>query len=206
MSGGEISGNTGGVSNSGRFVMSNGIISGNIGEYGGGVSTSGTIGTFIMTGGKISGNTATKGGGVYINYGEFTMSGGEISGNKAKDDGGGVYIYPTSKFTMSGGKISGNTAKDDGGGVYNHYTFVMSGGTITHNTATYGGGVYTPLNYSPPATFEWISGVVSGNIASEGKNVYPNSSQCHFHKVGLCAKNGILPSMGDKNGTYQQNN
>ena len=51
---------------------------------------------FNMSGGSITGNTSKYGGGVYLGRcGEFHMSGGEISTNHASDStgAGGVYIY-----------------------------------------------------------------------------------------------------------------
>ena len=155
---GEISGNTvdellsgGGVANGGTFIMSGGKITGNSADFfGGGVLNDCT---FVMSGGAISGNTVGNGGGVYNSYyGKFTMSGGEISGNTATYQGGGVYLDEYTEFTMSGGEISGNTA-------------------------TYqGGGVYSP-SYSNGPVFNRQGGVISGNTASEGSDVYPDSSK-----------------------------
>jgi hypothetical protein len=59
--------------------MSNGSITGNAGEHGGGVSVAHNT-TFTMTGGTISGNTArTDGGGVFVE-GVFNKIGGTITG------------------------------------------------------------------------------------------------------------------------------
>jgi hypothetical protein len=184
LSGGVISGNTGGVgvyNYGGSFVMEGGVISGNTadifaggggGVYNRGLSTySGGVyintGSFVMEGGVISGNTG--GVGVYNYGGSFVMEGGVISGN-----GGGVYngnsIAPNNdvcSFVMNGGVISDNTATNYGGGVCNWGSFVMEGGVISGNTVTtaivgntaYGGGVY---NYG---SFLMEGGVISGNIA-----------------------------------------
>ena len=112
---------------------------------------------------------------------------------------GDLYLY---NGAISDNNISPNSIISDGGGVYNRGNFTIFGSTISNNTCgsflSLGGGVYNEGNFTM-----WDS-VISGNTASwRGGGV---SNQCHFHKVGLCAKNGILPSMGDKNGTYQQNN
>jgi hypothetical protein len=94
MSGGEISGNTRGVGNSGIFVM---------------------------LGVEISNNKVSGVGGGVLNHVTFTMSGGLIVYNTADmqsdvwrreeypSDGDGVYSDGT--FTMSGGKISNNHAR-----------------------------------------------------------------------------------------------
>ena len=81
----------------GTFTMSGGTISGNTGGNGGGgvyVSS----GTFTMNGGEISGNTARmdvappisgntagEGGGVYVYGGTFIPNGGTVSGNTPDD-------------------------------------------------------------------------------------------------------------------------
>ena len=126
------------------FTMTGGEISGNTGGDGGGVYINGC--TFLMTGGKISGNTGTGGAGVYIrNGGIFTMTGGEISGNAAPSSGsggGGVFVF-TGRFTMTGGKISGNKADIcDGVLVRSGGIFTMTGGEISGNTAGDGVGVH----------------------------------------------------------------
>ena len=111
-------------------------------------------GSCIMTNGTISGNTANYGGGVYVfggdtHKGMLDMSGGSIEGNGAGENGGsyegsggGVYI-DGGTFTTTGGEIKTNNAKN-GGGVYvdMNSTFKMHGGTIKNNTSNKGKGVY----------------------------------------------------------------
>ena len=130
---------------SGVLEMKNGTeITGNNGQYGGGVGAYGGI--FIMSGGIIYNNTSSEnGGGVDINNGSFTMTDGIISGNTAKGHGGGgVVMNGGSTFIMTGGTISGNTSKDIGGGIVLWgSSLTMSGGTITNNNAPNdrGGGI-----------------------------------------------------------------
>jgi hypothetical protein len=189
--------------------MSGGAISGNTGgNQGGGVYVSG--GTFTMEAGTISGNTVAAGmgneygGGVYSS-GTFTMSGGAISGNTASTAstdysyssyGGGVYSSGT--FTMSGGEISGNTASTTyasssyssiysyGGGVYSSGTFTMSGGAISGNTASSpssysyssnGGGVYSS------GTFTKQGGTIYGSNADSSLKNIATSGASYGHAV-----------------------
>ena len=170
--GAKISGNTGsGVSVGGTFTMNGGEISGNsggvsVGEYYYGYTSR----TFIMNGGKISGNT---GSGVYVQSGTFTMTGGEISGNTA-DRGGGVCVQ-SGTFTMTGGVILGNTAGMGGGvyvtgGYYSRYdydyrystiSFEKTGGTITgYSSDTVNGNVSSSLLtwWDDNITHEFIPG------------------------------------------------
>ena len=150
MDGGEISGNIfttsggGGIGlSSARFIMNDGVISGNRSGEGSGVymnaSDMSVPPEFIMNGGKISGNTAISvGGGVRIANGTFTMKGGEISGNTAGSHGGGVFVYSSANFKMEGGTINGNTAAQNGGGIYaaNYNNLTISNTAIfTGNTA-----------------------------------------------------------------------
>jgi hypothetical protein len=145
MSGGEISLNT---------------INGHGG--GAGVFYSGSINptsTFIITGGVISGNIKSstslqsRGGGVFINRGFFTMSAGEISENRATNPGnwpssGGGVFNELGTFRMEGGTISGNSAEGNnnssGGGVFigADATFIKegtaTGGVITGHDAANG--------------------------------------------------------------------
>jgi hypothetical protein len=93
-------------SSSCRAVKSPTILAGIIMQSGGGVSNSGV---FSMSGGVISNNQATYGGGVY-NYpdGNFSLSENAVISDNKAEVGGGVYNAGT--FNRQGGVISGNTA------------------------------------------------------------------------------------------------
>ena len=170
MSGGEISNHTGmggGVTNSGTFEMSGGVIQYNYANAGGGVRN---YGTFTMSGGKISLNEANPiAGGVY-NEGTFILVNGEISDNKSSMvwtvGGGGVYNDGT--FTMYDGLITRNPVGN--GAVYNGGTFTMDGGAIMDNyVSNLGGGVFNNSN----STFTMNGGEISGNTADlDGGGVY----------------------------------
>ncbi|MGE5556499.1 MAG: hypothetical protein ACM3UY_09645 [Methanocella sp.] len=199
---GEISGNPlgGAIVNSGTFEMHGGKISNNNANagYGGAVYNS-DHGTFSMFGGEISNNTGfgVINRGTYNlgwSYGVFNMSGGLISNN----DGGGV--QNSAIFSMSGGEISDNEGGNfmqSGGGVSNSGIFSMSGGVISNNQATQGGGVYNypDGNFSlsenavisnnkadvgggvyNAGTFNRLGGIISGNIATQYNDVYPNDT------------------------------
>ena len=169
------------------------------GQEGRGISIFST-GTLIMLNGEITGNTATyAGGGVYNNGGIFQMQGGTINNNKATEYGGGIYNNDNSNFTMTSGTITNNTAKN-GAGIYNRATTKLTGNAeITNNTAEYGGGgissasmgTLTMTNNSTihnntatigggtyiSGTFEWHNGLIYGNTAGTGTDVYvlPNT-------------------------------
>jgi len=115
------------VRETGKLVLSEGEISGNMGSD---KTSETTTWSFTMA------------GGVY-NMGTFEMTGGVIANNTSPISGGGVYNWHI--FKMFGGVIANNSAFALGGGVYNQNTFGIWGGVIANNTARHaGGGV---LNY-----------------------------------------------------------
>ena len=112
------------------------ITGGNNSGNGGGIYNTGTL---TLTGGSITGNRATgEAGGVY-NGGTINLSSGSITRNTAGLSGGGIFNAET--LTITGGGITSNTATGwHGGGVYNGGTMNLSGGSITGNTAQGGQG------------------------------------------------------------------
>jgi len=166
------------------FTMTGGKISGNSGG-GGSSGMSLRDGMFTMNGGEISGNTSGNGAievGHNHNYndsnrnGIFTMNDGVISGNTGGGTGG-VYIWPNGIFTMTGGEISGNTGTE-AGGVFvrekfidnnNNGMFIMTGGKINGNTATGSGSVVGSVGgVFVGGIFTMNGGEISGNIAGSG--------------------------------------
>lgn len=138
------------VNDTGSFTMEGGTISGNQAEYGGGVSSDGTV---TMSGSAtISSNISTgDAGGVYVAGGTVTMSGpATISSNTSARAGGGVHINRGTLTMSDNSTINGNTSTGDGGGVYvaSNGAFTMKGGEISDNKSTNtgdtagGGGVY----------------------------------------------------------------
>lgn len=169
ITGGNNTGNGGGVNNTGTLTLAGGAITGNTaGESAGGAwNQSGAV--FTMTGGIITGNTAVgyHGGGVY-NGGTMNLRGGSITGNQAQGglgsgQGGGVLNNGT--LNVSGAPVvSGNTGPDgnniymrsacstmtvtgaltDGANLY--VTSARGTDTITGGYGTYNGSAY-PVNY-----------------------------------------------------------
>ncbi|MCL1970652.1 MAG: hypothetical protein FWF66_04255 [Candidatus Bathyarchaeota archaeon] len=212
MAKGSDTGVGGGVFNCGSFSMSGGEIFNNTARAGGGVFNTGYV--FSMSGGKIfnntayfsgggvdnyngivklydgviSGNRAMQGGGVFNVWNSFDMSGGVISDNVADDKGGGVYsYYAFSNFNLSGGMVSNNTAPI-GGGVCTDGDFNMGGGVISGNIATKdGGGVYVGNG-----VFNNIDGIVSGNTATNGNDVYHSNDIDGKSSVGGYSLRDVL--------------
>lgn len=182
LGGGTISNNTaggdgGGIHiDNGNITITAGTISGNKGQWGGGINDCGTV---TMKGGTISGNSTTSKAGAGINVytnGKFTMSGGKIQNNTSAETGGGICNLGT--LEISGGEISGNTTKYSGGGIYNSAQgkgTTITGGTMSGNTAeTYGGGgIYIEDNSKVTMT----GGTIKANtVKTNGKAIYQNGT------------------------------
>ena len=123
------------------FTMSNGEISGNEADYGGGVYVSGSGATFEMSSGEISGNSADYDGGVFVSGSgaTFEMSDGEISNNTA-NYGGGVFVENNGTFTKTSGIIHGSdnaSLKNTtiSGDAYGHAVYVVNGTKRRNSTA-----------------------------------------------------------------------
>ena len=165
MTGGTISANTadvesGGVYNGYRFIMNDGIISGNSAQYGGGVYCRYNT-DFTMTGGSITGNTATNlGGGIYLAGSTFQLNGSvQITENKLGTATNNVYLptYKTINVTglLSGAKIG---------------ITMQTSGAFTTGYSSYNSGI------APSMFFFADNGkeiVLSNNEAAIGTNAAP---------------------------------
>lgn len=216
------------VSYKGKFIMENGIISGNSASFASGLGVGvNSGGTFIMNGGKIidntlvAGNSGYGGGGVSVS-GTFIMNGGEISNNTFSTSsgtgsvgygGGGVYLEGLggANFTMNGGIITNNKSLGgQGGGIFlGGFAFTMNDGEISNNTTTNdGGGIY---RFGGNTDVIIQGGSIFGNSAGRrGGGVYcsinNNSSQYKFIKKstgGIIYGNNAdvnLQNIADQNG------
>ena len=74
-------------------TISNNIMSGNSGDFGGGIGIDGIEDHHpIISNNVIIGNSATNGGGIYCIGAAPTISGNTINGNAAADGGGGIHL------------------------------------------------------------------------------------------------------------------
>jgi predicted outer membrane repeat protein len=139
----------------GSLTVTNSVISGNRGRFGGGVYVlHGTTSTTVITGCTISNNTSSgtslsRGAGLNIQcHGSVTVTNSTISGNSAFFSGGGIALFAgNASLTISGSTLSGDTATRRGGAIYFTGTGALSitNSTIANNTAsstigTAGGG------------------------------------------------------------------
>jgi hypothetical protein len=135
------------------LVLSNGF---SAGGNGGGLSASASA-NVTLTNSVVSGNTGRFGGGVYSISGSITLTNSAIVGNTAQYSGGGVDSNNNS-VTATGSTISGNAATNGrGGGIYAHMNSTAIDTTISGNMSTYGGGGIIALG-NISLTFCTVSG------------------------------------------------
>jgi uncharacterized protein (TIGR03437 family) len=111
----------GGISNSsGRVILINSTVSGNVSTGGNGGGNGGGIdnfsGSLTVTNSTISGNSADYGGGIYNDSGTVTVTNGTIAGNAAVWAGGGIDNV-SGTLTLIHTTVSGNSALGNGGGI-----------------------------------------------------------------------------------------
>ena len=155
-----------------RGTLSGGAVTGGAHSgNGGGVSASGT---FVLESGAIAGNAARQGGGLWIFNPGTTLNGGSIEGNYSSSLGGGIYAQHA--LTLNDCTIRNNVTDLVGGGISCiNGDFVMNGGLIEGNASTYTewiydhgcGGVFA----STSANFVMNGGRIQGNTSAKGSSV-----------------------------------
>ena len=160
-----------------RLTMVNCVVTGNYGEYGGGIST-GLLYAFsdgcrlVMTGCTFNRNSALQGGGMFIYGGQVEASDCTFNGNSADgmDNaafGGGMYLLGVD-LVLTRCSFTGNTAFR-AGGAFSQATgkAQVIGCTFSRNGASVGGAV--DLSGSN-ALFDGCS--FTGNNAPSGGGLY----------------------------------
>ncbi|MBN1339385.1 MAG: PKD domain-containing protein [Bacteroidales bacterium] len=164
----------GGISlNTSSPVMSNLLISGNIGNYyGAGINIYGSsnprLNDIIITG-----NSGFSGGGLAITENSNPqISNMVISNNSASNFGGGVYVLNSDEISISGIKdIVNNSSLSHGGGIYiDKSDIVLEYADVSYNTvpgAIVGGGIY--INNCSPIV---RNNTIDNNSSNAGGGLY----------------------------------
>jgi YDG domain len=148
LSGGNTTGNGGGVDNAGTLALMNCTLSGN--------SSSGVVG----------------GGGLY-NSGPATLTDCTVSGNSAAiGDGGGMYNSVAGPATLTDCTVSGNSAVS-GGGIANQGTLSIGNTIVALNTASTSGpdalGTFASLGFNligqTDGSTGWVGSDLTGTTA-----------------------------------------
>ncbi len=152
VTGGDPNGQGGAIHNSGILTISQGILDGNRGGYGGAIfnNDQATI-TLIET--TTSNNTSVNGGGMF-NKGTATIMDSTLSGNNILGQGGGLYNDSSSIALIVNSTFSGNDASFSGHGIENRGII-----TATHVTIAENGSV----GISNSGTFYASNSIVSGH-------------------------------------------
>ncbi|MGH8548601.1 MAG: choice-of-anchor Q domain-containing protein [Methylococcales bacterium] len=182
-----VSNNGVGISNAGKFTVTNSIVSNNnavgINNFAQRYSS-----VSAVVNSSVSGN---RGGGV-VNFAFLEIRNSTISGNYA-DNGAGIRNQLNSYIPGHGAilrlensTVSRNIARFDGGGIlntgygYSRNIVTLVNSTVTGNTAGgNGGGVAhkgpTYYNYASTIEINLIHSLISGNVAAGGAEIYANA-------------------------------
>ena len=147
-------------------------------------------GTLTIAGGTISGNKATGSAGAIMNSSgsTLTVSGGAITGNTVDNYHGGA-IYNAGTLNLTGGSITNNSAGGQGGGILQNGIMNVSGSpVVSGNTAGTGNNIY--LRSAHPVmnvtgAFEtgaalWVSAQRGVGSITDGYSDYHEEAPDHF--------------------------
>ena len=177
ITGGYDSANAGGITSWDEEIeLDSVVITGNTGDYAGGIYFRGGGASLTIRNSTISGNEGLSfGGGAYITsagtdgYTGLVIENSTISGNTSGAYGGAFYFaHSDGDSIIRNSTISGNSALYDGGGVYVSHTVTGSvsieNSTITGNSADHGGGVFIVDSSATPVSI--VNSVIAGNTAT----------------------------------------
>jgi Ca2+-binding RTX toxin-like protein len=178
-----ISGNNIGVFTRGTFVMTNSTVSGNTGNNGGGLYTTG--GNLTLTYSTFSGNTAGgSAGGLNVRYAAATLTNCTVSGNTCDNGaGGGVNTSAGGSAVLTNctivGNIAGVGAGDGAGGGICGSNITISNTIVAGNTAIRGQDVNATVTSGGNNLIGKIDSFSSGWVASDltGTNSAPIDPQ-----------------------------
>ena len=227
-----MTGNGGGIFNSGDLTVSGCVFTNNTAAHDGGGIYNANGARLTVTGGTtFTRNFADFGGGIASKEGELTVTGGSnisynsssgyaggignaagiltvtsstLSHNSALKYGGG--IYNSGDMTISDSVLSYNSAEDRGGGIHTVYGEVVIGeSTFSGNSATsFGGGIYNSDGNLTisGSTLAYNSASTGGGIAS----YHNTSSTTSILYNTLVAQNFLRatdpPNPSDLEGTF----
>jgi len=169
----------GGIFNRGGTVtITNGTITGNSADGGGGISNQ-NAGTLTITNSTLSGNSSGidgGGGGIFNSGSTVTITNSTLSGNSSVNSngiaGGGISTF-LGTVTITNSTLSANSAGLFGGGIYNSgSTVTITNSTLSANSAgLFGGGTY-----NSGSTVTITNSTLSGNSSGDSGGGIFNAS------------------------------
>ncbi|MCB8954117.1 MAG: hypothetical protein H6650_19105 [Ardenticatenales bacterium] len=167
---GHISGDGGGIYNTGSLSVQDSVIFSHYsGHDGGGVMNDG--GTLFIIATLIRDNMAHGGAGIFTAHGTTVVSHARVLSNISNDDGGGV-TNDGGRVIINNSTISGNITSDLGGGVHNRGDtpiMLLSQCALTNNHA---GGKGGGISNEEADLILVFNTTVSGNVTSLGGGIY----------------------------------
>lgn len=152
--------------NQGSAVLNNTQVFSNTAARGAGLGVGALSAVLNMYGGELHDNSAAdNGGGLYAHSGGAVFSDTQVFGNSASNFGGGLYIHDSNSWLeVYGGEVRDNSATVRGGGIYTYQgDMVVSDTRVFGNSAEQGGGLYVR---EPGGWLYMYGGVVHDNTAS----------------------------------------
>ncbi len=164
-SGGGIFCNTGAT----LFLENGCTVSGNFAYGEGGGIEVGTGSSASVLNSTVSGNTGQYGGGIF-NGGSLILANSTVSGNNSSNyPGGGIFNAAPGFAALTNCTVSGNFAIGEGNGINNQYTMILNNCTISGNS---GGIYGSLANMSGPTALMMTNTVVAGNVPSDLDGLY----------------------------------
>ncbi len=158
-----------------NFVVKGLIIAGvpnaGVSGNGGGILNSG--GKVTVTNSSFENLSANAGGGIYNNGGTVTVTNSAFVTDRATTGGGGGLYNYQGTMTVTSSTFSGNRARDGGGIVNTDGTLIVTSSTFTGNAATAtaaswpgppGGGIYSEIH--TPGKYATLTNTIVANSTS----------------------------------------
>ena len=187
-------GNGGGILNLGTLTLNNATVHGNTAgdpTNGGGTGAgiwNGVGATLTLNGSTVSGNSAignlsyspSRGGGI-ANYGTMTLINSTVSGNSASQGfGGGISnSLPTSTLMLTNSTVSANSSPGTASGGLDNVGTLIAGNSIVAGNE---------------------NGDLSGDVASEGYNLFGTTDGSGFDPTDLLGVDPLLGPLQDNGG------
>jgi len=175
------------INNKATVTINNTTITGNTGDYGGGIYQNSEK-KLNISGSIINSNTSRhSGGAISANY-EIGVSSSTMDSNKGIDGGA---VSSGRAITLTNVTLTNNTAAGNGGGVnaYRQSLTINSNSKINNNKAVHGGGVYVTTKTNETTVNTTVeNATISGNTSTgNGGGIYSSNSN-------LTIKNGTTIS------------
>jgi predicted outer membrane repeat protein len=180
------------IGNGGVTLKGMRVTGGNVSGDGGGIYVDGTTTIDAV---QIDGNIASGKGGAIFTVGnmDLTLKNSTLWNNDAGGQGGGLYVGGFVDATVINSTISGNTSSSQGGGIYraSFGSLRVVNATIAYNSAATGGGGI----HSASATTRLDNTIVSDNSSTSGgpdiSGTFSSSSTRNLIGIDATTGNGI---------------